>query len=103
MRKLIILKDNIEYQCRRCEESYTTSLHDLNFIFQVDSNRDMGPEYAHSATIEETCRQCKDYLSIDIDVYEYPAGVIGHVDVQPYRSSILTTADPSEWFTIHLI
>ena len=76
------------YRCNNCNEERDFYCRDLDFEIVEAREREMGAEYCHSARWEDTCT-CGQAIEIIIDIWEYPWGDPGYLDIRTYGCKLL--------------
>lgn len=70
----------VKFKCSRCQTQYALASDEFDFEAVGGTERQMGPETEYVAKIDMTCQSCQQEINLRIDVWEYPAGALNHVD-----------------------
>ena len=79
-------------QCRKCGE--VIEVYD-DFECVSCEERNMGEEYEHEITIDDSCPNCDNSLFLRIDAWEYPVGALNYLDYEIEGADIIDEIDIS--------
>lgn len=87
--------DCIKTECPKCGKIVGFSNDDIcwDWDTEIQDYRNMGAEFCHTVTAVVECPECGEEHSIEINVYEYPQGVINYIELESDDLEILFKPD----------
>lgn len=73
-------------RCSTCGEVIEVDM-DMECVGQYE--RGMGAEFEHEGIVDDICPNCGNHLSIRLSVWEYPVGVVNHLENEISGGDIL--------------
>lgn len=86
---MLKLSSSLSIKCSNCNCVNTYSPEDFELETSADS-RNMGSEIHHSWTIDAQCNSCNDDISVSVEGWEYPIGVLNYTDQSVIGGDIIS-------------
>lgn len=86
----MILNRPLVLQCQNCGEIIEADL-DLDAVFSCE--RQMGYETQFQGEVDDVCPFCNNRISIMLEAWEYPAGVLNDVHIDKSGAELIENPD----------
>ncbi len=90
----------INLTCSSCESTFECDFNDyisdLEWDIVETNEREMGVEKNHEAIFDISCENCDETMSVKLNVWEYPNGIINIVQISVDDEIIETSCDFSK-------
>lgn len=87
------LNGNLEYICNTCNSNYSIPSSWFSLEPTYGSQRRMGQETHYTANVTVECTECEEILDIELNVIEYPAGMLNQAYVNSDEITITQMID----------
>ena len=87
------LNGNLDYICNSCNSSYSIPSDWFSLEATYGSDRRMGQETHYTANVAVECTECEEILDIELNVIEYPAGVLNQFYVRSDEITVTQMID----------
>lgn len=82
----------VSYSCSNCGHETDLGENEIYLEAASNSERGMGEEAQYTAYIDLPCDNCNENIVVNIEVWEYPVGVINHTDCQVNGAELLNSS-----------
>jgi len=82
------LSNSVDFSCNSCGHHQSAPHNWFDLECTGGDERGMGAEHQYTADIEVECEQCQSDISIELEIIEYPFGVINQLNMRAWGANI---------------
>ncbi|MGX1901828.1 hypothetical protein ACT3HK_10775 [Thermolongibacillus altinsuensis] len=75
------IKHNVEVECKKCSNMVYSQLLIQDIEYANSDEREMGTEIQYDFRVDIQCPNCSSTLEVRGEVWEYPEGVVNHIQI----------------------